>query len=249
MLTTCAAVYALQSASQAADILKTDRELSDEWKKTAADLLRHLPNDGEKYIAYANADEMSVGSIGGTVPYDVLARSDKLARNTIYDFEKNGLHVGNMYNVGTRICSWYAAWLSCAMARIGDGEGAKRNIERATDSIGRFAEIFEINEPSVMSVPWCSSPQGTYIQAVNEMFLQCRGDTISILPAVPKDWKNYTFKLRAFDNIVVEGKCVDGKPEINLTALKNHSGREKTVIISNGIPKKITLAAGGVERF
>lgn len=249
MLTTCAAVYALQSASQAADILKTDRELSDEWKKTAADLLRYLPNDGEKYIAYANADEMSVGSIGGTVPYDVLARSDKLARNTIYDFEKNGLHVGNMYNVGTRICSWYAAWLSCAMARIGDGEGAKRNIERATDSIGRFAEIFEINEPSVMSVPWCSSPQGTYIQAVNEMFLQCRGDTISILPAVPKDWKNYTFKLRAFDNIVVEGKCVDGKPEIKLTALKNHSGREKTVIISNGIPKKITLAAGGVERF
>lgn len=249
MLTTSAAISTFRMASRAADILETDAKLSAEWKTLADELQRNLPNDGETYIAYGGAKEMSVGSLGGTVPYGVVDASDKILRNTIYDFEKNGLHVGNMYDLGSRVCSWYAAWLSCAMARIGDGEGARRNIERATESVGRFAEIFEINEPTVMSVPWCSSPQGTYIQAVNEMFLQCKDDTIFVIPAVSKNWKNYSFKLRAFDNIVVECKCVDGKPDITLTALDNHSGREKTVVVANGKPQKIKLAAGESKRL
>ena len=249
MLTTSAAICTFRMASQAADILETDAELSAEWRTLADELQRNLPNDGEKYISYGGSKEMSVGSLGGAVPYGIVDAFDKFQRNTIYDFEKNGLHVGNMYNVGSRICSWYAAWLSCAMARIGDGEGARRNIERATESVGRFAEIFEINEPSVMSVPWCSSPQGTYIQAVNEMFLQCKDDTIFVIPAVSKDWKNYSFKLRAFDNIVVECKSVDGKPDITLTALDKHSGREKTVVVANGKPQKIKLSAGESKRL
>ena len=70
-----------------------------------------------------------------------------------------------------------------------------------------------------------------------------------MIPAVPKDWKNYSFKLRAFDNIVVECKCVDGKPDITLTALDKHSGREKTVVVANGKPQKIKLSAGESKRL
>ena len=65
-----------------------------------------------------------------------------------------------------------------------------------------------------------------------------------ILPAVTKKWKNYSFKLRAYDNIIVEGKCVDGKVEIKLTAQDNYSGREKTIIVANGTPQKIKLTKG-----
>ena len=244
MLTTTAAICSLEYATEASKILGVDEKLAKEWKSLADDLRKYLPNDGEKYIAYANADEKSVGSLGGIVPYGVVDPKDKFQIATIYDFEEHGLQAGNMMVVGSRICSWYAAWLSCAMARINDAESAERNLKSSTDSIGKFAEIFEINEPNYMSIPWCSSPQGTFIQALNEMFVQCKGDTIMILPAVTKKWKNYSFKLRAYDNIIVEGKCVDGKIEIKLTASDNHSGREKTVIVANGTPQKIKLTKG-----
>ena len=244
MLTTSAAICTFESASEASKILGVDDEMAVRWKQLANDLRKYLPKDNKKYIAYADAKEMSVGVLGGIIPYGAVDENDKFQRNAIYDFEKNGLHVGNMYKIGTRICSWYAAWLSCAMARIGDGEGAKRNLKSSTDSIGKFAEIFEINEPNVMSIPWCSSPQGTYVQALNEMFVQCKGDAILILPAVSKEWKNYSFKLRAYDNIIVECKCVDGKPTIKLTAENNHSERAKTIIVAGGTPQRIKLSKG-----
>ena len=244
-LTTSAAISTLRKSAEAADILGIDADYAKNWRKTADALQKYMPNDGEKYIPYPNANQKSVGVLAATIPYGVIVdKNNKLQCNAIRDFEENGLAFGNMYKVGSRICSWYAAWLSCAMSRIEDGEGAERNIQRAIASVGRFAEIFEINEPAFMSVPWCSSPQGTYIQAVNEMFVQCEGDTIKILPAVSKKWKNYSFKLRAYDNIIVECKCVDGKPTIKLTAENNHSEREKTIIIAGGTPQKIKLSKG-----
>jgi len=244
-LTTCAAIYSLETAAEAAKILGVDAEKAEGWAKTAAALKKHLANDGEKYVPYPGATDKSVSVLGGTIPYGVIDRSDKLQCAAIRDFEKNGMAFGNMYRVGSKICTWYAAWLSCAFARICDADAAKRNIETATSEVGRFAEIFEINEPGCMSVPWCSSPQGTYIQAVNEIFLQCKGDKIEIAPAVSKDWKNWSFKLRAYDNIIVEAKCENGKISgVKLTAENGHSGREKTVSVAGGEPVKVSLSAG-----
>ena len=243
-LTTSAAIHTLRNAAQASEILGIDADYAKNWRKIADDLQKYIPNDGEKNVPYPNANQKSVGVLAATIPYDVLGKENKFQVNAIYDFEENGLAFGNMYKVGSRICSWYASWLAGAMARLGDGEGAERNVQRAVASVGKFSEIFEINEPAYMSVPWCSSPQGTYVQVVNEMFVQCKGDTIKVLPAIPSKWKNYSFKLRAFDNIIVEGKCVDGKVEIKLTAENNHSGREKTVVVANGTPQKIKLAKG-----
>ena len=243
-LTTSAAISTLLIASESAEILGVDADYAKNWRKIADALKKHLPRDNEKYIPYPNADQKSVGVLGSTIPYGILGKESDLQVKAIHDFEKNGLAFGNMYKVGSRICSWYASWLSCAMSRIEDGEGAERNIQRAIASVGKFAEIFEINEPAFMSVPWCSSPQGTYIQSVNEMFIQCKGDTIKIIPAITKKWKNYSFKLRAYDSIIVECKCIDGKPTIKLTAENNHSEREKTIIVAGGTPQKIKLSKG-----
>ena len=109
-----------------------------------------------------------------------------------------------------RYGAWYAAWLAGAQARLGDGEGAYRNLTRAAASAGAFAEIFEINEPAYRSCPWCSSPQGTFVQAVNEMLVQGEGDGIKLAPAVPASWRDFAFRLRAPGGKTVEAAFRDG---------------------------------------
>lgn len=245
-LTTCGAVATLGFAAEAADILDTDPDRVAIWRDAAARLKKYLPNDGEKYLPYPNAKERSVAVLSGIYPYGILRADDPLSRAAIYDFDKNAMSAGNMYMVGERICSWYAAWLAAAQARLGDGESAERNIRSALDSVGKFYEICEINEPDLMSVPWCSSPQGTYIQAVNETLLQCEGDTIKIAPAAPKDWKDWSFSLKAWDDIAIDAKASGGNLEtLELKAGKNYSGRPKTLILPGGKTLRMEFDSNG----
>lgn len=163
-----------------------------------------------RYLPFEGAAERSVGVLSGILPYGTVPADDPRQLAAIADFEENGLSVGNMYSVGTRICTWYAAWLAGAQARLGDGAGAYRNLKRAAASAGAFAEIFEINEPAYRSCPWCSSPQGTFVQAVNEMLLQGEGDDIKLAPAVPASWRDFAFRLRAPGGKTVEAVFRDG---------------------------------------
>jgi hypothetical protein len=134
-----------------------------------------------------------------------------------------------------RVCTWYAAWTAAAQARLGDGPGALRNLQKAASTCGRFGEIFEYNDPGAMSIPWCSSPQGTFVQAVNEMLVQCVGDEIRLAPAVPPEWKDFSFRLKAYDDLTVEaewkgGRCVRHR----VSPGKAYSGRPKTVVFPDG---------------
>jgi alpha-L-fucosidase 2 len=245
-LTTCGAIASLQFAADAADVLRVDSQRAASWRQTAAKLKKSLPSDGQRYLPYPGATERSVASLSGIYPYGVIGPSDPLQRAAIYDFEKNAMSAGNMYATGERICSWYAAWLAAAQARIGDGEGAYRNVKSSLDSVGKFGEIFEINEPNVMSVPWCSSPQGTYIQAVNEMLLQCEADTVKIAPALPRQWKAVEFSLKAFDDLSVDVGISGANVErLTVRAGRNYSGRPKTLVLPNGKPVKMELGANG----
>jgi hypothetical protein len=245
-LTTCGAIALLEFAADAADVLRVDSERAALWRETAAKLKKCLPSDGQKYLPYPGAQDRSVAALSGVYPYGVIAPSDPLQRAAIYDFEKNAMSAGNMYKTGERICSWYAAWLAAAQARLGDGQSAYRNVRSSLDSVGKFGEIFEINEPKIMSVPWCSSPQGTYIQAVNEMLLQCEGDTVKIAPAIPREWKDYEFSLKAFDDLAVDTRISGGNVEkLTVKAGKNYSGRPKTLVLPNGKSVKVELGANG----
>ena len=209
-LTTCGAIYCLERAAEGAGLLGVDSAAAAEWTRLAAELRRDLPKDATRYLALEGYEGTSVALLSGLMPYGVLARDDPFHLAAVENFEKNGLTAGNMYSVGKRICTWYAAWLAGAKALLGDGDGALRNLKRATASVGRFSEIFEINEPAYRSCPWCSSPQGTYIEAVNGMLLQCEGDVLRVAPAVPAGWKDFSFRLRAPGGKTVEAVFKDG---------------------------------------
>ena len=216
-LTTCGAIFDFEKAAEAADILGVDADKTAEWRRLAAELRRDLPRNAERYLALEKCEEGSVGTLAGLFPYGVVPRDDALQRGTVEWFERNGIRVGNPYALGTRICTWYAAWLADDYARLLDGEGAYRNLALANGSTGHFNEIYEINEAVYKSVPWCQAPQATFVQTVHDMLVQEVDGKVIVAPAVPKAWTDYGFRLRARGNRVVEAKCVDGKLDYRIT--------------------------------
>ena len=185
----------------------------DDPYQLAAALKRDLPKKDGRYQPMEGSEQISVGTLGGLFPYGVVPVDDPYQLAAVEFFDKNGIVMGNMYNVGTRICTWYAAWTANAFARLGRGEDACRNLRLANQSVGFFDEIFEINEPAYRSCPWCQAPQATFVQTVHEMLLRCEGNRVVVAPAVPKAWTDYAFRLRAPGRRTVEAKCVNGKLE------------------------------------
>jgi len=234
-LTTCSAIYAMERAADAATLLGVDDAFVPAWRGTAAALRKDLPQAGGRYLAFENSHHVSVGTLAGLFPYNVLPRDDAVQRATVDHFDKNGIRVGNMYSVGTRICTWYAAWLADDYARLFDGENACRNLTLSNASSGFFNEIFEINEPAYRSVPWCQAPPATFVQALHDMLIQCEGDEVRIAPAVPSAWLSFSFRLCAHDDLAVSVRFAEGRLEsLRVRAGLRHSGREKRFILPTG---------------
>ena len=234
-LTTCAAIYAMERAADAATILRTDARYVSAWRDTAAALRRDLPKKDGRYVPFEGSGHVSVGTLGGLFPFSVVPREDAAQLAAVDYFDKNGIRVGNMYSLGTRICTWYAAWLASAYARLLDGEGAYRNISLANASVGFFNEIFEINEPAYRSCPWCQAPPATFVQALHDMLIQSEGDDIRVAPAVPAAWRDFSFTLRAHDDVEVSAKFAEGRiTSLRVRAGERHSGREKRILLPDG---------------
>lgn len=241
-LTTCSAIYALERAVDAATVLGVDAAYVPAWRDTAAALRKDLPQKDGRYLAFEGCGRTSVGTLAGLFPYNVLPREDAVQRATVDHFDKNGIRVGNMYSVGTRICTWYAAWLADSYARLFDGEAAFRNLSLANVSAGYFNEIFEINEPSYRSCPWCQAPPATFVQALHDMLLQCEGDEIRIAPAVPVVWRDFSFTLRAYDDLSVSVQFTDGHLEsLRVRSGTHYSGRTKRFILADGKTVSATI--------
>ena len=180
-------------------------------------------------------DARSVAVLGGLVPYGVIDSADPLQRAAVRDFDQNMEEAGGMLLNVKRVCTWYAAWTAAAQARLGDGAGAWRNLQKAASTCGRFGEIFEFNDPGAMSIPWCSSPQGTFVQAVDEMLLRCVGDELHLAPAVPAEWRDFSFCLKAYDDLTVEAEWKDGRClRHRVVPGKAYSGRPKTMVFPDG---------------
>ncbi len=66
--------------------------------------------------------------------------------------------LGNMYKLGSGLCTWYAAWKAVIRARLGDGDTALQLLRRAAEETGCFGEVFEIHEADLR--PWFSASAG-----------------------------------------------------------------------------------------
>jgi hypothetical protein len=188
-----------------------DRDLAADWTKVAAKLRQSLPHNGEQYVPYAGCPQRSIAVLGGVFPYPVLDPHCRLQKNAIYDFVKNCGQFGNMYPLGKSVSAWYGAWMANALAPLGDRTEAVNRLSQVAEGTGCFAEVFEINEEKVVMHPWFSTAAGNYVYALNQVLLQSHDEEIRIAPAVPDAWREFSFKLPCYGNLLASVTVKDGR--------------------------------------
>lgn len=245
-MTACGVIKTLNILSETAETLGVDPEFADECRKKARLLFDNLPNDGEKYIPYPDCKTVSVGLISGIYPFDVIDRNSKLQELGIKSYLSSEKQNGNMYAVGSGVCSWYLTWKALVFARLGKGKEALASVMDAVKNTGNFSEMYEINDTATNTVyrPWFATAAGMLIHSVNEMLLQCKDGEIYIAPAVPESVKSFSFKLAAYNDLTVEASvknnCIE---KLNIICGKNCREQLVGVVIPNRISAEKIAAA------
>lgn len=210
-MTSCSVIAAFEAAATAAGLLGLHPESAAEWRRLAAGLRASLPHGDGRYLPYPGCTEHSIGQLAGIYPYGVLAADDLLQHEAFRDYVDFKSACGNMYQLGSGVCSWYLCWEAVAQARRGDGEAAVRLLEEVAAQSGCFGEMFEIYECGIR--PWFTTAEGIFIQAVNELLLQFDSDgTPKFAPAVPAAWREFSFRLGKPGGGRLEADFREGRP-------------------------------------
>lgn len=218
-LTACGAIKLLECCSKAARILQTDAEYADECAYVAKKLFENLPTEDNMYVPHIGCDQKSIAIFGGKFPFDILKNDDSKMLRAWEDFETSSTLYGNMYPLGKGISPWYACWKALGYARSEIKDLSYNSLKQAYSSVGVFNEMFEINEEKIHYRPWFSTSAGVFAAAVNEMLLQCEGNTVKIMPGMPRNI-DVSFKLAIKGGATVEASVNNGKL-ISLIILKD----------------------------
>jgi hypothetical protein len=122
--------------------------------------------------------------------------------------------------------------MAAALAVLGDKTETINQLSQVAEGTGCFAEVFEINEEKVVMKPWFSTAAGNYVYALNQALVQCRDDQILIAPAVPDAWKDFSFKLPCFGNLMAAVSVKEGRlRELTLIPGQPDKPLKRTVVI------------------
>ena len=201
-MTACGAIFTLDAAAKAADVLQADADLAAKWRRMAGKLKESLPHNDAEYVPYAGCPDRSIAVLGGVFPYPVFDASNQLQKSAVYSFVKNAGNYGNMYPIGKSVSAWYGGWMAAALAALGDRNEAVNRLSQTAASAGCFGELFEINEEKLVMRPWFSTATGNYVYAVNQTLLQCCDDQILVAPATPEAWQDFSFRLPCYGNLM-----------------------------------------------
>lgn len=235
-MTTCAAIETLRIAANAAEILNCDAEFAQECLETADALFDSLPCDGQKYVPFPDCEQKSIAVFTGTYPYGCIPAEDAYQIRAMRDYIGNELTYGNMYNFGSGVASWYAAWKAIVYARLSDCEHALPALYQAVAERGCFDEMWEINEEAVRLRPWFTTASGTLLTGVNAMLLNGDDDVLTIAPALHKRCESFSFSLPARGGLWVECIVRDNVLE-RLTITGQGCAQEQSVRVR--LPKRI----------
>lgn len=238
-LTSCGAIYNFEVAARAADILGVDAEYAAKLRAAARELRKTLPQTSEMYVPFSGCTEKSIVAIGGFFPYEVFDKTEKKQVAALYDVLKNIEAVGNMYPVGSSVCSWYAAWLASALVIAGDEVEPGRLLSNTARNTGQFSETWEINEPKVRRTPWFTTSAGNYIYAVNQILVSSRenGD-INVAANVPADWREFSFRLPVYGGGWIDAEVEGGKfAKLEYKAGTSDSAERRLILPKRLVPE------------
>ncbi len=250
-MTTCGVVSTFRVFAEAARLLGRDSEFAGEYLALADELLLNLPNDGERYVPYPGCTERSISAYSGTFPFDVIDRGDKLQTAAIDDYVKYEDTFGNMYEIGSGVCSWYACWKALVFARLGRADEAMDALRRVAGESGWFGELFEINNDKSQTYihPWFTTAAGMYVHAQNECLLSCHDGKVFIAPAFDRRHDSFSLKLLAHGGVVVECEAKEGRI-ISLSAHATEHCDVKSIRVH--IPERfdtVAVAPNGAHEF
>ena len=162
----------------------------------------------------------------------------RIIENTLQTLEKHGPSMWTGYSY---------SWLGCLWARA-------RNGEKAASYLKIFANHFclrntfhangdqtKSGKSSFTYRPFTLEGNFAFAAGIQEMLLQSHTKAIRIFPAVPKDWKNVSFRqLRAIGAYLVSAEMFDGK--VRLIEIAPQRGGICTVELPPSMaPDKITV--------
>jgi len=211
----CSAICAFSIAAKASQMLGVDEELRLEWGKLAEKLANNLPRDEERYVPFLGAEHQSLGSLGVLFPFQVCDPGDEKARKTVFDYRERCRSTTNWKGGSTSAYEgqnwiWNTAWLATCLARMDEGELAYDALKKAVSSTDTFGSVNEARTGEKTYHPWFTTGAGAYVYALNEMLVQPDPDEIKLLPALPSEWDDVSFKLKCQGNVLVEAKIANG---------------------------------------
>ncbi|HJS56018.1 MAG TPA: hypothetical protein VJ765_15810 [Chitinophagaceae bacterium] len=160
--------------------------------------------------------------------------------------------------LGTRKWVGYSfAWIASIYARAQNGDSAAINLERfATNFVS--PNSFHLNGDQrggqysdFTYRPFTLEGNFAFAQGIHEMLLQSHKNFIEVFPAVPKDWKNVSFKtLRAEGAFLVSAKKENGVPvEVKIKSETKGTLRVKLPFktwINTGIDRSLVTIEDGI---
>lgn len=220
MYTVSAFTRALQIAARAASILGKDEKQAEEWLQLSERIKKLMPIDKKNnvYMASKNIDDpIGVAHLGSIYPFAVDIDSD-VARNTLrkavqyYHDSKQQRTTDLVLSTTTWIWGLSNLANTCFMA--GEAEKGYDILKDAKHTIGSFMTPPEHwNKQDGAYLPWHTTGSGSYVAAVNGMFVQGYDEEGAILfAAISPELKNNSFtRLLASQGVSVSGKMENGR--------------------------------------
>ncbi len=156
--------------------------------------------------------------------------------------------ISDLERLGTKeYCGYSFAWLANLQAIQKRGNAAAKTLKIFWEDFC-LSNTFHVNGDykrtgkSILTYRLFSL-EGNFCaaDALQNMLMQCRGNTIELFPAIPDDWNDVTFDLLANGNTRVKAELKNGKIEsIHLLSASNKNIR----IIFDKREKEITLEGG-----
>jgi len=160
---------------------------------------------------------------------------------------------------GTRAwCGYSFSWMACLYARAYEADEAVKQLQIfasnfcSTNSFHLNGDQKNGQYSNFTYRPFTLEGNFAFAQGIQELLLQSREDYIEIFPAVPREWKEVSFKdLRAEGAFIISATKDNGVPgQVKIVAEKGGLLRVKlpfkTWIVKNKITQKPTASNNGI---